>query len=135
MGGTGTGACPVTTPTWDVTLGRRTPAPVGVGPLVGTSGHSGTWQQVGSLGSGTAVQPAGMSGNLAHLVNDNHNDVDDSDNLAEMGGLRWYCPALKSLLPTYVLRATTLPVLIHYHDHRVIILTALDAWRTITIAE
>ena len=38
----------------------------GEGPI-GT-GHSGTSQQVGSLGSGTILQPAGIVGNTAHLV-------------------------------------------------------------------
>ena len=58
---------PLMTPGGGVTLGLMKPAPVGTGPLVGTSGHSGTLQQVGSLGSGTVVQPAGMLEYLAHL--------------------------------------------------------------------
>lgn len=42
--------------------------PVGtVCPGLGIGTHCGTSQQVGSLGSGTSVQPVGIVGYLAHL--------------------------------------------------------------------
>lgn len=64
----GTGARPVSTPGLAVT-GVGTYPGVGTGPAVGLTGHFGTWQQEGSLGSGTRVHSAGTLVYRAHLKN------------------------------------------------------------------
>lgn len=62
----GIGARPVSTPGLAVT-GVGTKPGVGTGPAVGLTGHLGTWQHEGSLGSGTKVHSAGTLVYLAHL--------------------------------------------------------------------